>query len=299
MPTHVRDFRSVAVLGLGLMGRGIAQVIAQAGIPVVALETGEERLAAGIDATGVFLSEGVRRGKVTPELREATLRRITGTTAVADVATADLVIEAVVERAEVKRELLATVGDLLAREAVIATNTSALSVTDLASVVPSPHRVAGLHFFNPAPLMPVVEVVAALQTDPAVTAALAAFVERIGKVAVPVKDRPGFLVNKLLMPYLNDVVDELDAGLASAEDIDTALRLGLGYRMGPLELLDLIGLDTHHHATTSAYRATLDPRFAPPPLLGQMVAAGYLGRKSGRGFRVGRAASATQEVTVP
>jgi 3-hydroxybutyryl-CoA dehydrogenase len=299
MPTHVREFRSVAVLGLGLMGRGIAQVIAQAGIPVVVLETGEDRLAAGVEAIADFLAEGVRRGKVTPEQREASLGRITGTTDVADLATADLVIEAVVERAEVKRELLAAVGDVVAAEAVLATNTSALSVTDLAAAVPGPQRVAGLHFFNPAPLMPVVEVVAALQTDPAVTAALTAFVERIGKVAVPVRDRPGFLVNKLLMPYLNDVVGELDAGLASAEDIDTALRLGLGYRMGPLELLDLIGLDTHHHATTSAYRATLDPQFAPPPLLGQMVAAGYLGRKSGRGFRVGRPADETAEVAAP
>src|SRR5581483_1074882 len=172
-------------------------------------------------------------------------------------------------------------------DAVLATNTSALSVTDLAACVPNPARFAGLHFFNPAPLMKLVEVVRALQTGPEVVTALSAFCTSIGKTPVEVKDRPGFLINKLLMPYLNDVIQAYDDELASAEDLDVALELGLGYKMGPMKLLDVIGLDTHHHATHCAYEATLDPQFAPPPLLTQMVAAGYLGNKSGRGFRAG------------
>jgi 3-hydroxybutyryl-CoA dehydrogenase len=168
----------------------------------------------------------------------------------------------------------------------LTTNTSALSVTQLASGVPDPGRFAGLHFFNPAPLMPLIEVVRALQTTPEVVAALHEFCVSLNKAPVEVKDRPGFLVNRLLMPYLNDVIDGYDSGLASAEDLDTALELGLGYRMGPMRLLDVIGLDTHHHATLSAYEQTLDPQYAPPPLLSRMVAAGYLGNKSGRGFRI-------------
>ncbi|HEY1701551.1 MAG TPA: 3-hydroxyacyl-CoA dehydrogenase family protein [Trebonia sp.] len=286
-------YRSVAVLGLGLMGRGIAQVIAQAGIGVTALEVDQARLNAGHSAIADFLAGGVRRGKVTEQERTDTLGRITLTTEPADLAGADLVIEAVAENRDLKREILGRVAAAVGSETIIVTNTSALSVTDLAATLPGPGRVAGLHFFNPAPLMPVVEIVAALQTGPGVTGKLTDFVNEIGKTPVPVKDRPGFLVNKLLMPYLNDVVTELDAELATAGDIDTALKLGLGYRMGPLELLDLIGLDTHHHATTSAYEATLDPQYAPPPLLSQMVAAGYHGRKTGRGFRVG--APAEQE----
>jgi 3-hydroxybutyryl-CoA dehydrogenase len=281
-------FGSVAVLGLGLMGRGITQTIAQAGVPVTALEVDRARLDAGERAIGDFLAEGVRRGKVTEQQRTQVLGRIGLTTDVEHLADADLVIEAVMENREVKIDILTRVADVVGPNTVIVTNTSALSVTDLAAALPNPGRIAGLHFFNPAPLMPVVEVVAAMQSDPGVVDRLAEFVDAIGKTAVRVKDRPGFLVNRLLMPYLNDVVAELDAELATAEDIDTALKLGLGYRMGPLELLDLIGLDTHHHATGSAYRATLDPQYAPPPLLAQMVAAGYHGRKTGRGFRVGR-----------
>jgi 3-hydroxybutyryl-CoA dehydrogenase len=280
-------FESVAVLGLGLMGRGITQTIAQAGIPVTVLEVDRIRLDAGLQAIGDFLAEGVRRGKLTERQRTETLGRIGLTTELRDLARADLIIEAVVEDHEVKKDILTRVADVVGPNTVIATNTSALSVTDLAATLPEPGRITGLHFFNPAPLMPVVEVVGALQSEPAVVDRLAEFVHAIGKTPVRVKDRPGFLVNRLLMPYLNDVITEFDAELASAEDIDTAIRLGLGYRMGPLELLDLIGLDTHRHATASAYAATLDPQYAPPPLLAQMVAAGHLGRKTGHGFRIG------------
>lgn len=281
------DIGRVAVLGLGTMGSGIAQVAAASGYEVTALEADRSRLDAGLAALGTFLDGGVERGKITQAERDETFARIRPVTDAAELAGSDLVIEAVTERAEVKRELFGTVAAVVAEDALIVTNTSALSVTDLAASVPGPGRFAGLHFFNPAPLMKVVEVVRALQTGPESIERLVTFVGSLGKDSVIVKDRPGFLVNHLLMPYLNDVIAEYDGELADAEDIDTAVRLGLGHRLGPLELLDLIGLDFHLHATQSAYDATLDPRFAPPPLLRQMVAAGHHGRKSGQGFRTG------------
>lgn len=279
-------FHSVAVLGFGTMGGGIAQVVARSGRRVVVLDTDQERVDAGRRAVSTFLDKGVRLGKTARRDADRILDLIIGTTSVADLADADLVIEAVVEQRAVKTELLSRVGQVVRTDTVIATNTSALSVSDLAASVALPGRFAGLHFFNPAPLMRLVEVVAAIQTDPAVMAALVGFIEDVGKVPVRVKDRPGFLVNSLLMPYLNDVVREYDDGLASAEDIDQAIELGLGHRLGPLALLDLIGLDVHHRATQAAYEATRDPQFASPPLLRRMVAADYLGRRSGRGFRV-------------
>jgi 3-hydroxybutyryl-CoA dehydrogenase len=279
------DIQRVAVLGFGTMGAGIVQVVAQSGRQVVVLETEPARIEAGLTALTGFLSGSVQRGKLTGAQRDEVLERVRPVTAVRELADSELVIEAVTERAEVKRELLARVAELVTEDALIVTNTSALSVTDLATAVGCPQRFAGLHFFNPAPLMKVVEVVGALQTSPDVLQKLTTFVEAIGKTPVVVKDRPGFLVNYLLMPYLNDVIAEYDNELASAQDIDTAIKLGLGYKLGPLELLDLIGLDVHKHATQSAYEATLDPRFAPPPLLRQMVAAGYHGSKNGRGFR--------------
>jgi 3-hydroxybutyryl-CoA dehydrogenase len=284
---RMKTFQRVAVLGFGTMGGGIAQVVAASGRDVVVLDTNRSRVDRGLAAVGSFLDGGVRRGKVDDQEQEAILGRIRGVTEVEELAGVELVIEAVTERQEVKVELLDRVAGVVGDDAVLATNTSALSVTDLAGHLPRPERFAGLHFFNPAPVMDLVEVVRALQTDPAVIDDLVSFVEDIGKSPVEVKDRPGFLVNKLLMPYLNDVVQEYDDELATAEDIDTAIKLGLGYKLGPLELLDLIGIDVHRHATESAYEATLDPQFAPPPLLSQMVAAGYLGNKSGRGFRVG------------
>jgi len=279
------DFERVAVLGFGTMGAGIAQVVAMSGREVTVLEAGQDRIEAGSAALAGFLDGGVARGKMTESERDETLARIRSTTEPKELDGCDLVIEAVSERFEVKRELFGAVAAVIGDDALIVTNTSALSVTALAASVPGPGRFAGLHFFNPAPLMRVVEVVRALQTEPEVIERLTEFVVALGKEPVVVKDRPGFLVNYLLMPYLNDVVTELDNELASAEDIDTALRLGLGYKLGPLELLDLIGLDVHEHATQSAYDATLDPRFAPPPLLRQMVAAGYHGDKNGMGFR--------------
>jgi 3-hydroxybutyryl-CoA dehydrogenase len=277
--------RRIAVLGFGKMGGGIAQVVAQSGLNVIVLDIDAEALNRGRAATEAFLAGGVERGKLDAVERDNVLSRITGTTDTADLRGVDLVIEAATELSDVKRDLLAGVAAVVGEETIITTNTSALSVTDLGTAVPCPSRFAGLHFFNPAPVMKLVEVVDALQTSAQTLDTLTAFVKAIGKTAIVVKDRPGFLINSLLMPYLNDVIQEYDDGLASASDIDTAIKLGLGYKQGPFELLDLIGLDVHAHATRSAYNATLDPRFAPPPLLQQMVAAGRLGNKSGQGFR--------------
>ncbi|MEU5264783.1 3-hydroxyacyl-CoA dehydrogenase family protein [Amycolatopsis sp. NPDC021455] len=282
------DFARTGVVGFGTMGAGIAQVVAQSGRAVTVLELDADRLETGLAAVRTFLDDGVARGKLTGNERDAVLGRITGTTDVHDFAGSELVIEAATENSGTKREILARVAAVVGDSAVIVTNTSALSVTDLATALPHSERFAGLHFFNPAPLMRVVEVVRALQTDETVVERLVSLAESFGKDAVVVKDRPGFLVNHLLMPYLNDVIQEYDDGLATAEDIDTALKLGLGYKLGPLELLDLIGLDVHDHATTSAFEATRDPAYASPPLLRQMVAAGYHGTKNGRGFRTGQ-----------
>ncbi|KAA9163298.1 3-hydroxyacyl-CoA dehydrogenase family protein [Amycolatopsis acidicola] len=279
------EFERVAVLGFGTMGAGIAQVAAAGGAQVTVLEADQSRGDDGMRRLGEFLQGGVDRGKITADERVTILGRVRATTTLADLADARLVIEAVTERADVKKVLLAKVSEVVAPDSVIATNTSALSVSELATAVSHPERFAGLHFFNPAPLMKIIEIVRALQTAPAVLDRLKAFVQAVGKEPVVVKDRPGFLVNRLLMPYLNDVVQAFDDDLASAEDLDIALKLGLGYRQGPLELLDMIGLDVHEHATRSAYDATLDPAFAPPPLLRAMVAAGRLGTKNGKGFR--------------
>lgn len=288
----MNDFRTIGVLGCGTMGSGIAQVFAASGRDVIVLETSQSRIDAGLAAIAGFLDGGIARGKVTGNGKAATLARISGTTDVADLAGVDLVIESVSEDAGVKNAVLGEVAAVVGEQVPILTNTSALSVTELAASLPNPSRVAGLHFFNPAPVMRTVEVVRALQTDADLAGELVALVETFdGKVPVVVRDRPGFLVNALLMPYLNDAIQEYDDGLATAEDIDLALKLGLGYKAGPFEMLDMIGLDVHLHATENAYAATRDVRYAPPPLLRQMVAAGRLGAKSGQGFRIGEGPS--------
>jgi 3-hydroxybutyryl-CoA dehydrogenase len=281
------DLNTVGVAGMGTMGAGIAQVIAASGREVLVLEAGEAQWQAGMAIVRRSLAGGVSRGKLTESAAAQVTARIHPADGVVGLAQCDLVIEAIVEQREAKWALLTEIGEMAAADTLIVTNTSALSVSDLAAAVPNPERFGGLHFFNPAPLMRTVEVIRALQSGPDLVDRLTGFATSIGKEPAVVKDRPGFLVNYLLMPYLNDVIAEYDCELATATDIDEAIRLGLGHRLGPLELLDLIGLDVHAHATGSAYAATLDPRFAPPPLLTRMVSAGYLGAKNGRGFRTG------------
>lgn len=283
-------FEKVAVLGFGTMGSGIAQVVAQSGRTVVVLESEQERIDSGLAAVDAFMAKGVARGKTTENEKQAVISRISGTVEVADLSDVDLVIEAVTERKDIKSSLLARVADVVRDDTVITTNTSAIPISELATHVTAEGRFAGLHFFNPAPLMRVIEIVRGLSTDDDVVDRLEKFVSELDKDAVIVKDRPGFLVNRLFMPYINDVVQAFDDELASAEDIDQAIKLGLGYKMGPLELLDLIGLDVHEHATRGAYEATLDPIYAPPPLLQTMVAAGMRGNKNGRGFRTEKSA---------
>lgn len=277
-------FNRVGLLGFGTMGAGIAQVCAQAGCEVVVLEASDARLDAGRRRLERFLAGGVERGKLTREDAENALARVRGTTSVKALADAEIVIEAIAEELPLKVALLAQVAAVIASDALIATNTSALAVTELAASVPEPGRFAGLHFFNPAPIMRLVEVVAAEQSTPETIAALEAFAQRVGKEPVVTKDRPGFLVNRLLMPYLNQAIQAHDDGIATGEDIDLAVQLGLGYPLGPLRLLDLIGLDVHAHATQAAYEQLLDDHFAPPPELARLVAAGRTGRKVGRGF---------------
>lgn len=280
------DFQKVGVVGLGTMGAGIAVVFASAGLDVLAIEADEQRAAAGLADIEKFLDGSVSRDKLTVERKAEVLARITASTTVKDLADRDVVLESVTEDLSVKKRLFADLAAVVGPEVPLLTNTSALSVTDLAASVAGPERVAGLHFFNPAPVMRTVEVVHTLDTDPALIQRLVDLVADLSnKDAVVVKDRPGFLVNALLLPYLNDVIGELDDDLATAEDLDVALKLGLGYKMGPMEMLDMIGLDVHLHATTNAYLATGDARYAPPPLLQQMVATGRLGTKSGSGFR--------------
>lgn len=289
-----RDLPAVGVLGFGTMGVGITQVLATGGRTVTVLETDAARLADGRNRLRESLRAAVERGKLSEAESQDVLDSTVGTTDPRDLGGVDLVIESVTEDLDVKRSVLRSVADVVAGDVPIATNTSAFPVTELAAGLPRPERVVGLHFFNPAPVMPTVEVVPGLESDRALVDRLVAFVESLpGKVAVVVEDRPGFLLNALLLPYLNDVLQEYDDGLATAEDIDAALELGLGYRTGPMAMLDLIGLDVHLQATEALYVATRDARYAPPPLLRRLVAAGRLGDKNGKGLRTAEPPSST------
>ncbi|NGP07782.1 3-hydroxybutyryl-CoA dehydrogenase [Rhodococcus sp. 14C212] len=285
MSESTKDFRAVAILGFGTRGARIAQVFAASGREVIVLDTDRTTVDAGTAAVAAALDASITAGQATAEDKTAILDRITGTTSVADFSAAEIVVEAVTENAEVKKTALAEAAAVVDDRTPIVTTTDSVSVTDLAAALPNSSRVAGLHFFNPAPTHTTVEVVRALQTGEDLIERLVALVDDLGKVAVVVPDRPGFLVNSMLLPYLNDVIQEFDDGLATAEDIDVALELGLGYKTGPFAMLDRIGLDVHLQNTEAVYTATSDARYAPPPLLRQMVAAGRLGDKSDHGFR--------------
>jgi 3-hydroxybutyryl-CoA dehydrogenase len=274
----------IGVVGLGAMGAGIAQVAIEAGFDVVGREVTAELGAAASERIRHFLARKVEKGQRTPGEHDAALARLTTTTTLDDLAGCDLVIEAIVEELGPKREVFAELDALCRPDAVLATNTSALSVTEIAAATASPARVVGMHFFNPAPLMPLVEVVRAeLTGEAAVTAALGV-VERLGKVAVPCHDTPGFVVNRVLIPLLNDCVRVLDEARVTPEALDAAMANGTGWPMGPCTLLDLVGIDVHVHASEALYEKLREPRMAPPPRLVAMRNAGLLGRKAGRGF---------------
>jgi 3-hydroxybutyryl-CoA dehydrogenase len=274
----------VGVVGCGLMGSGIAQVAAGAGLSTVVVEVDEARLKDGIQRIDSFLEKGVERGKLTPEQKMELLSRIDATTSLEKLSDVDDVIEAVLEDLGVKQELFRKLDAILKPEAIRCSNTSSLCVTEMAAATRHPDRFVGLHFFNPVPLMKLVEVVQSILTDDQTVAAAYEWVLAVGKVPVKTKDSTAFIVNRLLVPYLLDAIRIYEGGLASLEDIDQAMKLGCGYPMGPFTLLDLVGLDTTMFVAEVMFEEYREPRYAPPPLLKRMVMAGHLGRKSGKGF---------------
>ncbi|QWC84803.1 NAD(P)-binding domain-containing protein [Nocardioidaceae bacterium] len=278
------EITTAGVVGLGTMGAGITEVIARHGVSVVAVERDRAALDRGREAVERSTQRAVTAEKLSAEEREQLLGRLTFTTSLADLADAQLVIEAVTEDVATKTEVLAALDGIVAEDAVLATNTSSLSVTEIATVTKDPARVVGLHFFNPAPVQPLVEVVTTVVASPTTVATATAFAEKLGKTVVTVGDKAGFIANALLFSYLNHAVRMFEERYASREDIDAAMRFGCGYPMGPLALLDLVGLDTAYEILASMYEQSGDRLHAPAPILKQMVTAGLLGRKTGAGF---------------
>ncbi|HYX85318.1 MAG TPA: 3-hydroxybutyryl-CoA dehydrogenase [Gaiellales bacterium] len=276
--------QTVGVVGLGTMGAGIAQVVAHHGHDVVAREVSAELVQAGLARIGAGYDRHVERGRMTAAEREAALGRVAGTTELEALAGCDLVIEAIVEDISAKRVLFSELEGICSPQAILATNTSALSITEIAAATSTPERVVGMHFFNPAPVLPLVEVIVPDGTARRVADRVRAFAEAIEKRPVVCPDRPGFIVNRILIPLLNDCVRLYEQGGISADDLDEAMTAGLNWPIGPLRLIDLIGADVHVHASEALWDAYREPRFAPPPSLVRMVKAGKLGRKSGAGF---------------
>jgi 3-hydroxybutyryl-CoA dehydrogenase len=277
------EVHKVGVVGLGAMGAGIAQLCVEAGVDTVGREVTAALGEKARDQIGHFLTRKVEKGQLEQAARDEAVGRLTLTTELDDVADCDLVIEAIVEELSPKRELFAEL-DRICAEAVLATNTSALSVTEIAAATTRPERVVGMHFFNPAPLMPLVEIVRAELTADGPFEIAYDFGERIGKTPIRCHDTPGFVVNRVLIPLLNDCIRVLDEARVTPEDLDTGMKNGAGWPMGPCALVDLVGIDVHVHASEALYEKTREQRMAPPPRLVAMRNAGLLGRKSGRGF---------------
>jgi 3-hydroxybutyryl-CoA dehydrogenase len=279
-----REIRRVGVVGLGAMGAGIAQLAIEAGYETVGREVSDELGAGARERIAHFLQRKVDKEQMTADARGSALASLSLTTELADFADCDLVIEAIVEDLPAKLELFAALEGIVRSDTILATNTSALSVTEIAAAVSTPDRVVGMHFFNPAPLMPLVEIVRAeLSSAEAVDAAFAVGA-RMGKRPIRCHDTPGFVVNRVLIPLLNDCIRVLDDARVAPEDLDTAMTAGAGWPMGPCTLVDLVGIDVHIHASEAMYEKLREPRMAPPPRIVAMKNAGLLGRKSGRGF---------------
>ena len=276
--------QKVGVVGCGLMGHGIAQVSAGAGFPTVVREISSEALAKGMGMIQKFLKGGVEKGKVTQEAMDKTLANLKGTTELKDLADCDLVIEAVSENLGLKKEIFGTLDQACKPAAIFASNTSSLSITEMSTFVKRPDRFLGLHFFNPVQLMKLVEVVKTINTSEESVKSASDWCRAVGKTVVTVGDSTGFVVNRLLVPYMLDAVRVFEQGLASRDDIDNAMKLGCGYPMGPLLLGDYVGLDTTYYIAEIMFEEFKEPRFAAPPLLRRMVLAGRHGRKTGRGF---------------
>ena len=276
--------RRVGVVGLGTMGAGIAQVCVQAGIETVGREVSEDLCARARDRIGHYLGRGVEKGRLTAAERDAALGRLTTTTELEGLAGCDLVVEAIVEDLDAKRELFRALEGVVAEGAVLATNTSALSVTEVAKATERPQRVVGMHFFNPAPVLPLVEVVRTELSSLEALDTAFELAERLGKEPIRCKDTPGFVVNRILIPLLNDCVLVLDEAGVSPEDLDKAMTRGVNWPIGPCALIDLIGVDVHVHASEALHAALGEERMAPPDRLVLMRDEGKLGRKSGEGF---------------
>ncbi len=278
------EVQTVGIVGLGTMGAGIAQVCVQAGVETVGREVSADLAERGRATIERHLARGVEKSRLTQEDMDAALGRLRLTTELEALAGCDLVIEAIVEQADAKKELFDELDRIVSPQAVLATNTSALSVTELAAATSHPQRVVGMHFFNPAPVLPLVEVVRTQLTDPAVHDAAYDFAARIGKEPIRCSDTPGFVVNRVLIPLLNDCVRVLDEAGVTPDDLDKAMLHGTRWPIGPCALIDLIGIDIHVHASDALWESLREPRMAPPPRLVAMAKAGLLGRKTGRGF---------------
>ena len=274
----------VGVLGCGLMGAGIAQVAAQAGFTTVVREVEQTLLDRGMARIEGILSKDVGKGKTSAEAKTATLSRLHGTTSFDDLADCDLIIEAIVEKIEAKRDVFTALDALCPPHTIFVSNTSSLTIIEMAAVTQRQDRFAGLHFFNPVPVMKLVEIVRSITTSDETIASLREFVAALGKTAIEARDTTGFIVNRLLVPYMLDAVRVLESGVASKEDIDEGMKLGCGHPMGPLALLDFVGVDTTYYIANIMFEEFREPRFAPPSLLRRMVLAGHFGRKSGQGF---------------
>lgn len=278
------EIKRVGVVGCGLMGSGIAEVCARAGYDTLVSELNDDLLDKGIKRVEASTQKAVDRGKSSAEERTSLLSRIAGTVSLEDFKDRDLVIEAVVEDMEEKKTVFSQLDGIVPKEAILASNTSCLSAIDMASVTTRADKVLGLHFFSPAPVMKLLEIVQTLSTSEDTLATARGFGEKIGKTTVVCKDSPGFIVNRLYLPYTLVAIRAFEQGLASKEDIDKAMVLGLNYPMGPFTLMDFVGIDVHYHACMAVYEELKDPAYFPPPLLKKMMAAGHLGRKTGKGF---------------
>ena len=282
MTSH--EIRSVGVIGCGLMGSGIAQVSAAAGYKTIVREVSDDWLQKGLGRIRQFLDDGVAKGKMAEAARAAVLANLSGTTEFDALQECDLVIEAIVENLAEKRATYAALDAVLPETAIVLSTTSSLCITELAAATRRPDRFGGLHFFNPVPLMKLVEVIPALTTSEETRDRTFRFAQSLGKEPITAPDRPGFIVNRLLVPYLLDAIRAYENGLGTLEDIDKGMKLGCGYPMGPFTLLDFVGLDTTYYIANIMFEEFREPAYAPPPLLKRMVLAGRLGRKSGQGF---------------
>jgi 3-hydroxybutyryl-CoA dehydrogenase len=276
--------KAIGVLGCGLMGSGIAHVCAASGYKTIVREVEDPFLKKGMGGIEKFLSDGVEKGKLTADAKQKTLGNLSGTTKLEDLKDCDLIIEAIIENIDEKTKAFEVLDGVVADRTIFCSNTSSLCITELATKTKRPDRFAGLHFFNPVPLMKLVEVIRALTTSDETYQQVFAFAQSLGKEPITAPDKPGFIVNRLLVPYLLDAIRAYENGLGTLEDIDKGMKLGTGYPMGPFTLLDFVGLDTTYYIANIMFDEYREPAYAPPPLLKRMVLAGRLGKKSGRGF---------------